>query len=627
MTLLAAAKATTARTGVIFRVVVVGVVQLLRVAAPLLLLLLYLVVTIAVLYNNDDVGPTKTTTTTTKTERNKNSYYYYYSRGSEHRSRSRSDDDDDDDNNGETEQSPLPLRRRRTILPEPLEYLRLLSMTTATRSAAAAANRSEDGRDGDDVDDDDEAELEERVRRYASQVAEALAPLDGDDDDDGGLDSSCSCRNGSAAPFDERCCRRLFRRSHKMGRVATRTFLKAWRPFFVRTFADPTDYGYYEFDSNGGNDGDDQRASSPALPRSALFSLAPDPQETQTQRPRSSSFLSTSPPPLQDFRDAYLFRDLFESLVSGYLYHRSGRECWLDPEGRTGNPRPDRYNKFTVREFLRERYYVVSVQGNSSSSFDVGGGTRSGTATAENDNKNTTVSDKDSRPTSTATSLCEYLADNATTDVEGMRTYIDWVFHSEVRVCTVCTALRLLLLLSSQKLPGSIIIIANEFPLPLYFVLIPLTPTAVTSYTHLKVPCPFFELGIGAARTGDRRTHHVGVLRGLDRRHGRKSQRRNEPRFGFSFQRQRRRRFFRVVVDDDDESPPRIHARSAQTEKRRRRRTRKCGGCRDLLKKTDACDVRCCVIPGRKFYKVAIHVHSLTRVCFLLFFNDYVSFY
>ena len=38
-----------------------------------------------------------------------------------------------------------------------------------------------------------------------------------------------------------------------------------------------------------------------------------------------------------DFREGIVFANLYSSLVSGYLYHRSGRECWLDPDGRPGH--------------------------------------------------------------------------------------------------------------------------------------------------------------------------------------------------------------------------------------------------------------------------------------------------
>jgi len=39
-------------------------------------------------------------------------------------------------------------------------------------------------------------------------------------------------------------------------------------------------------------------------------------------------------PPSQDSRQVMMTRNWFDALVSGYLYHRSGRECWLNPYGR-----------------------------------------------------------------------------------------------------------------------------------------------------------------------------------------------------------------------------------------------------------------------------------------------------
>lgn len=34
-----------------------------------------------------------------------------------------------------------------------------------------------------------------------------------------------------------------------------------------------------------------------------------------------------------DYRELFVARDLYEMIVSGYLYHKSGRECWLDMFG------------------------------------------------------------------------------------------------------------------------------------------------------------------------------------------------------------------------------------------------------------------------------------------------------
>lgn len=34
-----------------------------------------------------------------------------------------------------------------------------------------------------------------------------------------------------------------------------------------------------------------------------------------------------------DYRHAVITRPIYDSIISGYLYHKSGRECWLDQEG------------------------------------------------------------------------------------------------------------------------------------------------------------------------------------------------------------------------------------------------------------------------------------------------------
>jgi len=53
--------------------------------------------------------------------------------------------------------------------------------------------------------------------------------------------------------------------------------------------------------------------------------------------------------PIHDYRHIFVVRDFFDSIVSGYLYHRSGRECWLDPDGKPwayadGTPMSDSHN-------------------------------------------------------------------------------------------------------------------------------------------------------------------------------------------------------------------------------------------------------------------------------------------
>jgi len=52
---------------------------------------------------------------------------------------------------------------------------------------------------------------------------------------------------------------------------------------------------------------------------------------------------SRSEPPPHDYRDVIISRNIYHSLVSGYLYHKTGRECWLDADGNSylGGVYPD----------------------------------------------------------------------------------------------------------------------------------------------------------------------------------------------------------------------------------------------------------------------------------------------
>ncbi|GKY99790.1 hypothetical protein MPSEU_000932800 [Mayamaea pseudoterrestris] len=93
---------------------------------------------------------------------------------------------------------------------------------------------------------------------------------------------SCSCEN-SDAPWD--CCQRTIRSSHKMGYTLTRDLMRKIK-----------------------------------LPSSSLLNIL------VTQRKRWEL-------PATDHRDVVVVRDVYDALVSGYLYHQSGRECSLDAFG------------------------------------------------------------------------------------------------------------------------------------------------------------------------------------------------------------------------------------------------------------------------------------------------------
>ncbi|GKY93299.1 hypothetical protein MPSEU_000297400 [Mayamaea pseudoterrestris] len=41
--------------------------------------------------------------------------------------------------------------------------------------------------------------------------------------------------------------------------------------------------------------------------------------------------------PIHDYRDVVIVRDFYDTIVSGYLYHKKGHECWLDAFGQPSN--------------------------------------------------------------------------------------------------------------------------------------------------------------------------------------------------------------------------------------------------------------------------------------------------
>lgn len=96
-------------------------------------------------------------------------------------------------------------------------------------------------------------------------------------------DASCSCMNTTA---ERDCCRRALKLSHKFGSVlmgtAFRDMMKVYKSLFIAGETHPINY------------------------------------EDKT-----------------DFRHVFVTRNWYDSMVSGYLYHKSGNECWLDINGRT----------------------------------------------------------------------------------------------------------------------------------------------------------------------------------------------------------------------------------------------------------------------------------------------------
>jgi len=138
------------------------------------------------------------------------------------------------------------------------------------------------------------------------------------------FEGECSCRNPRA---EYECCERRIRRAHKMGTVMTKKMFDKHR---IKKPCRPYEFAYHD--------------------------RLPD----------------------VDYRDVLLMRNIYDSLVSGYLFHQLGHEC--DSPTHKGE------------EYLRSWHTFISYH---------------------TTHKNRT--------------LCQYLAEEE--EEEGMRVYMEWVFR------------------------------------------------------------------------------------------------------------------------------------------------------------------------------------------------------
>ena len=95
--------------------------------------------------------------------------------------------------------------------------------------------------------------------------------------------------------------------------------------------------------------------------------------------------------PTIDYRDVIILRNIYDSIISGYLYHLEGKECWLDWYG---NDRSWDTNLFPSYHTKRWMCYIDIL----------------------------------SQRTRVYDTLCHCLANS--TEEDGIRVYIDWVFHA-----------------------------------------------------------------------------------------------------------------------------------------------------------------------------------------------------
>jgi len=152
-----------------------------------------------------------------------------------------------------------------------------------------------------------------------------------------GPDNQCSCQG--IRNNDTKCCTRYVHVMHKMGYAMTKSSnMPELEPYF----------------SNG----------------SVIRSV---------HRTNLLNFSS-----IQDYRDIFLFRNIYDALISGYIYHKSGRECWL-----TGNGKARHSDKFLPHWPLELSY--------------------------------------NPKPPISGRSLCRYLADEP--PLVGMHMYMDYVFR------------------------------------------------------------------------------------------------------------------------------------------------------------------------------------------------------
>jgi len=183
--------------------------------------------------------------------------------------------------------------------------------------------------------------VEKRKKKKRNERETRPPPLPGPDD-------QCSCHgtnSNSTSSNNKKCCVRYLHVMHKMGFVMTQ----------------------------GGN----MPEVAPYYKDKSIIRSAPD-----LNRHRHIDLLDFSG--AKDYRDVFIFRNIYDAIVSGYVYHKSGRECWLKDNGKK--------NKFDVFP----RYWISQLSFTPSPSY-------------------------------CGRSLCKYLAEESL--LAGMHVYIDYVFR------------------------------------------------------------------------------------------------------------------------------------------------------------------------------------------------------
>lgn len=178
--------------------------------------------------------------------------------------------------------------------------------------------------------------------------------------------NGCSCFNTLA---NARCCQRKLLVLHKSGHVAMRQLFRR----MIRN-------GVLELKSSVGVQ-----------------------QQQRDFRDNSTITTNATSTAIVDYRHVVPIRNTFDAMVSGYLYHRSGHECWKTLSGKS----------FNATRTLRNGTVTTVVSG---------GGTKQHL-------------DWEARLTNTAfypprnnRSICQYLADES--EYDGMRVLMDWLLST-----------------------------------------------------------------------------------------------------------------------------------------------------------------------------------------------------
>ena len=122
------------------------------------------------------------------------------------------------------------------------------------------------------------------------------------------IHSTCDCTTTMSSlngMNNTTCCDRMVMRSHKLGHIWSRDMMiKIQQTLDQQNFTATTD-------------------SNDTSARSPLITLSSPKQRNVTLPPW----------PQNDVRVILLLRNIYSALVSGYLYHKSGMECWLASNG------------------------------------------------------------------------------------------------------------------------------------------------------------------------------------------------------------------------------------------------------------------------------------------------------